>query len=158
MLGIRLRVAICWMLVCAPLCAQSSTPDSRDEAAVWRLEQSYWQYCKAVDLEKYRSLWHPKVLGWPSAFSAPAGKDHIADWLTAKINQGFAMKEATLERLALQVTGNVAVVHYRVKYGWVDPAGKETPAASRITHTWIRVGDGWQIIGGMSAPVDAQGR
>ena len=122
---------------------------ARDQETVWCLEQAYWQY-----LEKYMSLWHPSVLGWPKMNSAPVGKDHISDWL-----QRLTFKTYDLERLAINVKrDNVAVVHYRVKYSWIDKAGKETTAGSRITHTWIRSRGGWQIIGGMSAPTDAEGR
>jgi ketosteroid isomerase-like protein len=111
-----------------------------------------------MDLDKYLTLWHADVVGWPSVNSAPAGKDQISDWLTDHAKKGLTIKSYDLEPLAIKVTDNVAVVHYRVKYSWVDNEGKETPARSRITHTWIKTPEGWQIIGGMSAPVDAQGR
>jgi len=104
------------------------------------------------------TLWHASVVGWPSMYSAPAGKDHISDWLTDRAQKGFTIKSYDLEPLAIKVTDKVAVVHYRVKYSWRDKEGKETLARSRLTHTWIKTRDGWQIIGGRSAPVDAQGR
>ena len=146
------------MLFCASSLSQPATQMTRDQKTIWGLEQAYWQYCKEMNLEKYRSLWHPSVLGWPKTNSAPVGKDHISDWLTEPAKQGVTIKPYDLERLAINVTDNVAVVHYRVKYSWIDKEGKETPGSSRITHTWLRSRGGWQIIGGMSAPTDAQGR
>jgi ketosteroid isomerase-like protein len=131
---------------------------SGDQKSVWGQEQAYWKYCQAMEMDQYLSLWHPRVVAWPSFYSVPAGKDNIGDWLMDRLKQGFTMKSYDLDPLAIEVTDHVAVVHYRVKYSWVDKAGKETPVASRITHTWIKNGDNWQIIGGMSAPVDAQGR
>jgi ketosteroid isomerase-like protein len=151
-------LAACLTLLCTLSSGQPPSQWSSDQKSVWAQEQAYWKYCKAMELDRYLSLWHPRVVGWPNSYSAPAGKDHISDWLTDRTKQGLAMKSYDLEPLVIQVTDNVAVVHYRVKYSWVDKAGKEIPVASRITHTWIKSADGWQIIGGMSAPVDAQGR
>ena len=90
--------------------------------------------------------------------SGPVGKDHISDWLTGPAKQGVTIKTYDLERLAIKITDNVAVVHYRVKYSWIDKQGRKTPGGSRINHIWIRSADGWKIIGGMSADPDAQGR
>lgn len=146
------------MLLCVSLVGQPPAQRSRDQEEVWAREQAYWSYCKAMDLDKYLSLWHASMVGWPGPYSAPARKDHIADWLTDRAKKGFVIRSYDLEPLAIQVTDSVAVVHYRVKYLWVDKAGKETPVGSRITHTWLKGRDGWQILGGMSAPVDAQGR
>lgn len=147
-----------WTLLCATLAAQPPAQWSGDQKSVWAQEQAYWKYCKAMDMNNYLSLWHSSVVGWPSSYPAPSGKDHITDWLTDRTKKGLTMKSYDLDPLAIQVTDNIAVVHYRVKYFWVDNTGKETPVGSRITHTWIKSGDGWKIIGGMSAPVDAQGR
>ena len=151
-------VGACLTLLCMLSVGQPPAQWSSDQKSVWGQEQAYWKYCKAMELDKYLSLWHASVVGWPSSYSAPAGKDHISDWFTDRVKQGWIMKSYDLEPLAIQITDNVAVVHYRVKYSWVDKAGKEIPVGSRITHTWIKNGDGWQIIGGMSAPVNAQGR
>jgi hypothetical protein len=38
-----------------------------------------------------------------------------------------------------KVTDNMAVVHYRVKYSWVDKEGREIPVGSRITTPGSRV-------------------
>ena len=111
-----------------------------------------------MDLENYLRLWNARGLGWPGSASAPAGNAHISDWLTDAAKKGLSIKSYDLEPLAIQVTDNVAVVHYRIKLFWVDKEGKTTPSANRITHTWMRNRGNWQIIGGMSGQVDAQGR
>ena len=70
------------------------------------------------------------------------------------------MQSYAIEQLAVRVTGDVAIDHYRVKANWakVDTNELARTDAVRITHTWIRIGNTWQIIGGMSAPVNAQGK
>jgi hypothetical protein len=71
-------VAVLW-LVC--VCSVFPEGQSVNEKAVWKLEHSYWEYVKAGDLERYRSLWHPNFVGWPSSSATPARKDHITDWI-----------------------------------------------------------------------------
>ena len=42
---------------------------------------------------------------------------------------------------------------------WVNSAGAEVKTDRlRITHTWIRTNGTWQILGGMSSPVNAKGQ
>ena len=132
---------------------------AKQEAQVWNLEKAYWEYVKTNDLEKYRALWHEDFLGWPFVSSAPLRKDHITDWITSNTSKGVRLQSYSIERLAIHVTGDVAIDHYRIKANWANNEGTEVRTdAFRITHTWIRTHDNWQIIGGMSAPVNPQGK
>jgi hypothetical protein len=142
-----LITALC--LLCASLCfAQQSA----DEQAVWKLEHSYWQDVKALDLASYRALWHPSFVGWPSVSSRPVRKDHITDWISANTSKGLHMESYTLEPADSQATENLVAVHYWITSRWADKDGHGEPHTLRITHTWIRVGTDWQIISGMSSP------
>jgi ketosteroid isomerase-like protein len=90
------------------LTAAAFAQDSaRDEAQVWNLEKAYWDYVKANDLEKYRTLWHEDFLGWPYVSSAPTGKDHITDWITANASKGVKLQSYAIEQLAVRVTGDI---------------------------------------------------
>jgi ketosteroid isomerase-like protein len=132
---------------------------AKDEQNIWNLEKAYWEYVKANDLEKYRALWHEDFVGWPFISSAPVRKDHITDWMTANTSKGMKLQSFSLEQLAIKITGDIAIDHYRIKMNW---SGSEaTPARTdtlRIMHTWIRTHETWQIIGGMSAPVNEKGQ
>ena len=131
----------------------SAGQQSANEQAVWKLEADYWKYVKAVDLEGYRSLWHRDFVGWPSASSQPARKDHITDWIAAYTDKGLRLQWFSIQPAASQATENIVIVHYWVTSFWADKAGEgEPPATNRITHTWIKTGAGWQILGGMSTP------
>src|SRR5437899_7712389 len=88
---------------------------AKDEAQVWNLENAYWEYVKANDLEKYRALWHDDFIGWPLISSAPVRKDHITDWMTANTAKGMKLESYALEQLAIKTTGDIAVDHYRIK-------------------------------------------
>lgn len=132
---------------------------SNDEAQVWQLEKGYWDYVKANDLGKYQALWHENFLGWPSVSSAPVRKDHITDWITANTARGIKLRSYSIEQLGIQVTGDVAVDYYRIKATWANSQDADVRTdALRITHTWIRIHGTWQIIGGMSAPVNNDGK
>jgi len=131
---------------------------SADEKQVWSLEQSYWQYVQANDLERYRTLWHPDFLGWPLSNPEPARKDHITDWIGVYTSKGDTLKSYELERLTAQVTDNVATVTYRIHLNWLDKNGVAQPGTLRIIHTWLRSAGGtWQIISGMSSATNAVG-
>lgn len=132
---------------------------ANSEAQIWNLEKSYWEYVKSNDLEKYRALWHEKFVGWPSISSSPLRKDHITDWITANTSKGLKLESYEIEQLEIQVTADIAVNHYRIKFKWANSEKSATNAgAVRITHTWIRAGSRWEIIGGMSAQVNEQGK
>lgn len=124
---------------------------SENEQQVWKLENAYWQYVKALDLEHYRALWHPNFVGWPDSSSQPAHKDHITDWITSVSDKGGRMQWYSLQPAASQATENIVVTHYWITSFWVDKDGHGEPSTSRITHTWIKTPTGWQIISGMSA-------
>src|SRR5216117_4358813 len=86
---------------------------AKEEAQVWNLEKAYWEYVKASELEKYRALWHEDFVGWPFVSSAPVRKDHITDWITANTSKGVKLQSYSIEELAIHVTGDVAINHYR---------------------------------------------
>ena len=143
-------------LLAAAVLAQDS---AHDEAEVWNLEKAYWECVKTNDLEKYRALWHEDFLGWPFVSSAPVRKDHITDWITANTSKGVKLLSYSIEQLAIQVTGDIAINHYRIKADWATSEGVEVRKDTlRITHTWIRTHGTWQILGGMSAPVNSEGK
>jgi hypothetical protein len=130
----------------------NSFGQSKNEQDVWKLESDYWKYVKAGDLDLYRNLWHENFIGWPSVSAQPAKKDHITDWITAHTNKGEQLRWYHLEQGASQETENIIVVHYWITMFWVDKKDSGEPSTTRITHTWIKTGNTWQIIGGMSAP------
>jgi ketosteroid isomerase-like protein len=122
------------------------------------LEKAYWEYVKTNDLEKYRALWHEDFVGWPLVSPSPVRKDHITDWIMANTSKGVKLQSYSIEELAIRVTSDITINHYRIKAHWANSEGVEVRTdALRITHTWIRTRDTWQIIGGMSAPVNPEG-
>lgn len=147
--------AIAVVLLAGPLFA--GLP-AEPEKEVWSLEDTYWRYVQANDLERYRTLWHGDFLGWPSSSPEPVRKAHISDWITAHTSVGERLKSYDLERLPAQAIGDYVTVTYRVRMTWVNKEGVDRPSSLRVIHTWLHnAGHRWQIISGMSAPLNAQG-
>jgi len=142
-------------LLTSPLVLGQQGKQAKSESAaqeIWRLEHLYWDYVQAFDVEHYKTLWHPDFVGWPSGSAAPVGKENIADWIVFYQKNNSKLKFAHLEPAAIQTFGKVAVVHYWLTRLWIDKEGNGAPSTVKITHTWMQVGDSWQIIGGMAAP------
>ena len=74
-------------------------------------------------------------------------------------SKGIKLQSYSIEQLGIQITSDIAATQYRIKMNWANDKGPETRTdVMRITHTWIRKEGTWQIIGGMSAPVNAEGK
>ena len=128
----------------------SSPPESESVSQVWRREADYWRFVKAGDVDSYVALWHERFIGWPCGQDHPKRKASIGDWVR-EIRDQHIQVDSNLTREGSEDFGNVVVVHYRFTRvdtypdGKVEGKGKE----SKITHTWMKVGDSWLIIGGM---------
>src|SRR6476469_8752069 len=146
-------------LIVAVTAAAFAGGSDKEQAHIWNSEKAYWEYVKTDDLEKYRALWHENFVGWPFVSPAPVRKDHITDWITSNTSKGIKLQSYSIEQLAIQVTGDIAINYYRINATWANSAGAEVRTDKlRITHTWTRPHGTWQIIGGMSSPVNATGQ
>lgn len=43
--------------------AAAASGQTADEQAVWKLEEDYWRYVQAGDVESYVQLWHADFVG-----------------------------------------------------------------------------------------------
>lgn len=127
---------------------------SEDEQTLWKFEHGYWSYVQDNDLHGYLALWHKSFLGWPSSNATPVHKDHITDWITTQTSQGLAFRLVEFKPAAIQVTGDVAVTCYWITYKWVNKSGEGETHTRRVTHTLLRDGKDWHILGGMSTMED----
>ena len=138
--------------------SQVSDQSSSIQQKVWNREHDYWRYVQDNNLAAYLGLWHKDFLGWPSVSNTPVGKDHITDWIASQTAKGLAFKSSAFKPAKIQVTGDVTVACYWITYTWLDKDGKGDSHTVRITHAWLKNGQDWQIIGGMSMPEPAPQR
>ncbi|MGO9405185.1 MAG: nuclear transport factor 2 family protein [Terriglobales bacterium] len=135
---------------------QASNQVSTSERTIWNLEHEYWHYVQDNNLAAYLGLWHKNFLGWPSFSASPVGKDHITDWITSQTAKGLTFKSIAFKPAKVQATGDIAVASYWITFKWLDKDGKGAAHTLRIIHTWVKDGNDWRIIGGMSMPEPAQ--
>lgn len=141
----------------APTLAQQPAPEdapelSLAERAVWEMEEAYWRYVRAGDVESYRDLWHDEFVGWPCFSESPVGKQGVGTWVEAIRDNGWTLTYE-LRPEAVRLFGDVAVVHYAAEYvyDYRDGTTEGEDEWRKFTHTWMRVDDRWRIIGGMCA-------
>ena len=148
-----LLLVLCGCLFAGACIAGGQAPSSGDSAsvsAVWRREADYWRFVKAGDVTSYVSLWHDRFIGWPCGQEHPMRKASIGDWVREVRDKQIDVA-SDLTREGAEDFGTIVVVHYRVTRvdtypdGHVEGKGKE----SKITHTWMKAGGAWVIIGGM---------
>jgi ketosteroid isomerase-like protein len=130
--------------------AKNQSKASESEQALWNLEHEYWRHVQDNDLPAYLTLWHQDFLGWPLVSAAPVRKDHITDWIASQTSKGLHFNAGELRPAAIHVTGDIAVAYYWMTYSWQDKDGKGDSRTTRVTHTWLKEGNVWRIIGGMS--------
>ena len=131
---------------------RAAAQQTSSERTIWNLEHAYWSHVKALDLKSYRALWNTHFVGWPAVSPQPVRKSQITDWITQESDKGLRLKSYKLKFAASQSLGNIVVDHFWVTIVWTGKSGDLPPVTLRTMHTWIRVGNNWQIIGGMSAP------
>ena len=87
-------------------------------------------------------------VGWPRTESQPIRSNKSFGFL-----EGRKLLEYKLEPLSVREYGQgVVITFYRATTLSLNQDGiDEGSTTSRITHTWIKKPQGWQIIGGMSA-------
>lgn len=154
----RLRLLlVCLLIGASAIAPGQSIPaqSSNIEQKIWNLEHDYWRYVRDNNLAAYLNLWNKDFLGWPSVSASPVGKGHITDWITSQTAKGLAFKSIEFKPAKIQVTGDVAVACYWITGQWLDKDGKGSAHTFRITHTWLKDGKDWRIIGGMSMPEPA---
>ena len=145
--GMTVLAAVC---LAFPLAAREWTVD---EKAVWHLEENYWRFVSAGDVDSYVKLWHDDFVGWPCFEWNPARKGDIGKWVR-DIRDNRWKLSYQLKPLEIQAFGDdIVVVHYAAEYVYDYGDGTRSGVGlwRKFTHTWMRTGENWQILGGMCA-------
>jgi ketosteroid isomerase-like protein len=119
------------------------------EEGIWALEEAYFTNLYKADHEAVLALVHSQFLGWPDISPQPVDKEGSARFMKKLAPKPISCT-FRIERGSIRVLGDVALTQYavHVNYGGAAPAAKTR--SSRITHTWVKEGDGWKLLGGMS--------
>lgn len=150
----RTAFATAAMLALCPLClsgfAQQRTRAGSATEQVWAGEQAYWRYVKSRDVTRYLALWSDDFAGWPIVNEHPEHKADVAAFVRANGSLSHVVGYE-LHRESVEMHGDAVITFYRATVSRRNADGSVSTTTYRMTHTWMKNNDEWQIVGGMSA-------
>lgn len=137
-------------LPCVSTFAQQGPSKSNATEQVWAGEETYWQDVKVHDVKAYMALWAKDFAGWPISDQHPIHWADIASFVTKKgsLTQVVSYK---LQRESVTMHGSAVLTFYRATVQRRNADGSGSTKVYRMTHTWMKRGGEWRIVGGMSA-------
>jgi hypothetical protein len=126
-------------------CSAPGETDSSDlEDRIWALEERYVSAYRNADHDSILALMDEGFLGWPDSEESPTALGQVPRFL--RENYGAAATwDYRIDRAGIRIAGDVVITHYVLIV-----ANNGVEQATRITHTWVRRGADWKILGGMS--------
>jgi len=119
------------------------------EEQIWALEKAYFTKLYKADYEGVLALVHDQFLGWPGNIPGPIDKEKSARFMKQLITKPI---ECTIEieREGIRILDKVALTQYIIRVNYSNNKKVAKIQTSRITHTWIKEGGKWKLLGGMS--------
>ncbi len=150
----RLLIALISVLLATALpltCTALDEPVAKDtEEHLWALEDTYVTAYRAADHDAILALLHEDFLGWPDSEDVLTAFAQVPGFLQERYGVPGTW-DFRIERKGIRIRGGVAITHYLLVVTPSDAGSGGQPQATRITHTWIREGPDWKILGGMSS-------
>jgi len=119
------------------------------EEEIWALEEAYFANLYKANYEGVLALVHSQFLGWPGAVPQPIDREESARFMKQLVPKPTSC-HFKIERAGIRLPGEVVLTQYNIQVNCSDPAGVTKTQLSRITHTWVKEGAGWKLLGGMS--------
>jgi ketosteroid isomerase-like protein len=129
--------------------AAENSGSSEVEQEVWAFEEAYMAAFANANHSDIASMLHGDFLGWPRESKVPSEKSDVERFLKENFPQPLEAS-FTIRRMGIRVNGDVVITHYLVKINGENRNGIGQTQTVRITHTWIKEGVQWKILGGMS--------
>ena len=108
----RISLFLAVTIVVVSTAVATIAQQSSNRQDIWSLENDYWNYVKALDLDGYKKTLAP-------CFCRMALREVLApfakittDWIKAHTDKGERMQSFTLVKADSQQTDNVYVTHY----------------------------------------------
>lgn len=119
------------------------------EEEIWALEEAYFINLYKADYEGVLDIVHSQFLGWPGAsVPKPIDKEESAHFMKQLIPKPTSCT-IKIERAGIRLLGKVALTQYTIHANCSDTAGMTKKQSSRISHTWVKEGASWKLLGGM---------
>ena len=117
------------------------------EETIWAEELAYFTNLYSANYEGVLALTHEQFLGWPGTSAHPVDAVGSANFMKKLITKPVKCT-IKIEREGIRIIDNIALTQYIIRVNFENAGGKVTK--SRITHTWIKEGKKWKLLGGMS--------
>lgn len=133
---------------------------SPEQLEVWNLEELRVKYIKSRDVDNFRAMYHENFIGWPSQATSPVGHSDLGYRIIEAIEEGRDLPRVRIRREAVRIFENIAIVHYASSRSFGSDSDDDPSNGKwiKVTHTWMRVGDTWKIIGGMAASLPKENK
>jgi Calcium/calmodulin dependent protein kinase II Association. len=119
------------------------------EEEIWALEEVYFANLYKANYDGVLAIVHSQFLGWPSAVPNPIDKKESARFMKQLVPKPTSCT-LKIERAGIRLLGEVALTQYTIHVNCSDTADVTKTQSSRITHTWVKDGARWKLLGGMS--------
>jgi ketosteroid isomerase-like protein len=139
----KVSIALLSLIICVLWAFQATAEEwSAIQKEIWQMEERAWWAMEQGDIDGYLNIFSEDLIAWPTWTKEPVTKGYIRKNL---IRGG--VKSSELKPLAVKVFGDTAITMYI--YHMVDVTVTTHKVA--VTHTWIKRGGTWRVIGSMTA-------
>lgn len=121
---------------------------------IWALEEAYFANLYKADYAAVLAIVHDQFLGWPGTAPQPIDKEGSARFMRQLIPEPPSCS-FKIEQEGIRVLGEVTLTQFTIYVNYSDTAAVAKTQSSRITHTWVKEGDHWKLLGGMSCDQSA---
>ena len=146
-------ILIILLFLYTPGCpAQTDIINRKDasEEKIWKLEEAYFSNLYKANYDSVLALVHIQFLGWPGGLLHPLDREESARFMKQLVPTPSKCT-FRIEREGISLKGDVALTQYIIHVGCPDSSGTPKKSSSRITHTWVKEGSSWRLLGGMSS-------
>jgi hypothetical protein len=139
------------LILCSQAYSATAGTDKRRhkvEEEIWALEEAYFANLYKADYAGVLSITHSQFLGWPGRVPQPIDREESASFMKELVPKPTTCT-FRIERAGIRLLGDVALTQYTIIVNCSDNGVTKT-LSSRITHTWVKEGASWKLLGGMS--------
>ena len=119
------------------------------EEEIWANEEAYFTNLYSANYDGMLALVHREFLGWPGALNQPIDYEASARFMKQLMPKPTSCK-IKIDRAGICVSGTTALTQYTLHVNCGDAPDAKKIQPSRITHTWVKEGNRWKLLGGMS--------
>ena len=153
------NTVLLWTIILALILLSYSQADSATtdrvnrrntvEEKIWALEEAYFTNLYQANYEGVLAIVHSQFLGWPGAVPQPIDGEESARFMKQLVPKPTSCT-LKIERAGIRLMEEVALTQYTIHVNCSNSGDVMKTQSSRITHTWVKEGARWKLLGGMS--------